>query len=111
LPGITPIAVAPECSGIHSSLVLLICSLLAGWVFLEKVSFRTILTLSVVPLGILRNGFRIFTIGMLCSHVDPGMIHSPIHTRGGPLFFMLSLVPFFLLLFYLRHIERRGKES
>jgi exosortase C (VPDSG-CTERM-specific) len=109
-PGITPIAVAPECSGIRSSLVLFICSLLAGWLFLKKPTFRAILAISVIPLGILRNGFRIFTIAMLCTHVDPEMIHSPIHTRGGPLFFLLSLIPFFLLLFYLRYLEKRRRQ-
>ena len=50
----------------------------------------------VIPLAILRNGFRILVIGLLCVNVGPQMIHSLIHRRGGPLFFMLSLIPFFL---------------
>jgi hypothetical protein len=61
----------------------------------------------VIPLGILRNGFRVFVIGMLCVHVGPRMIDSVIHHRGGPLFFALSLVPLFLLLWWLRRGERR----
>jgi len=65
------------------------------------------LTLAVIPLAILRNGFRIFTIAMLCVHVDPTMIDSPIHHRGGPIFFILSLVPFLAFLFVLRRSERR----
>jgi len=56
----------------------------------------------VIPLGILRNGFRIFVIGALCVHFGPQMINSPIHRRGGPLFFALSLIPLFLLLWWLR---------
>jgi hypothetical protein len=40
-------------------------------------------------------------------HVDPAMIDSWIHQRGGPLFFALSLIPFFLLLFMLCRSERR----
>jgi len=39
------------------------------------------------------------------------MIDSPIHHSGGPLFFVLSLVPFFLLLIWLRRSERRGHPS
>jgi len=61
----------------------------------------------VIPLGILRNGFRILVIGMLCVFVGPHMIDSPIHHRGGPLFFALSLVPLFILLWWFWHQEQR----
>jgi len=107
LPGMS-VEVAQECSGIRSSLVLFITSLLAGHLFLRSPWRRTALTLAVIPLGIARNGFRIFTIAMLCSHVDPAIIRSPFHTRGGPLFFLLSLVPFFLLLVWLRKSDARS---
>ena len=63
----------------------------------------------VIPLGILRNGFRVFVIGQLCVHIGPYMINSRIHHQGGPLFFALSLVPLFLLLLWLRRRERRLK--
>jgi exosortase C (VPDSG-CTERM-specific) len=101
LPGFSLI-VAPECSGIHSTLVLLITSLLAGYMFLRRPSLRAILALSIVPLAILRNGFRVFVIGELCVHISPTMIDSPIHRKGGPIFFALSLIPLFLLLVFLR---------
>lgn len=41
-------------------------------------------------------------IGLLCVHVGPQMIHSLIHRRGGPLFFVVSLVPLLLVLWLLR---------
>lgn len=110
LPGIT-IQVAQECSGIRSSLVLFITSLLAGYLFLRSPWRRTALALFVIPLALLRNGLRIFTIAMLCVHVDPAMINSPIHKKGGPLFFALSLIPFFLLLIWLRRRERRQEKK
>lgn len=100
LPGFS-MEVAPECSGIQSSLVLFLTSLVAGHLFLRTPWKRAVLILAVIPLGILRNGFRIFTIGQLCVRLGPEMIHSPIHRRGGPVFFALSLVPFFLLLIVL----------
>ncbi len=105
LPGFA-LRVSEECSGIRSSLFLFITSLLAGHMFLRTGWKRWVLTLAVIPLGIVRNAFRVFTIAMLCVHVDPAMIDSPLHRRGGPVFFVLSLVPFFLLLLWLRHTER-----
>jgi exosortase/archaeosortase family protein len=105
LPGIS-LEVAPECSGIHSTLVLFITSLLAGQLLLRRTWKRTVLWLAVIPLALLRNGFRVFVISELCVHVSPQMIDSPIHHHGGPVFFVLSLAPFFLLLYFLRKGER-----
>ena len=104
LPTIT-LEVAPECSGIRSSLVLFITSLVAGYLFLQTSWKRAVLTLAVIPLGILRNGVRIFVIGWLCVRINPEMIHSWVHRQGGPMFFVLSLVPFFGLLLLLRRSE------
>ncbi|MGD0058950.1 MAG: VPDSG-CTERM-specific exosortase XrtC [Verrucomicrobiia bacterium] len=104
LPGFA-LQVAPECSGIHSSLVLFLTSLVAGHLFLRSPWKQGILALAVLPLGLLRNGFRIFVIGQLCIHIGPQMVHSPIHHDGGPIFFALSMVPFFLLLILLRRSE------
>ncbi|HWD18131.1 MAG TPA: exosortase/archaeosortase family protein [Verrucomicrobiae bacterium] len=108
VPGIT-LMVAPECSGIHSTMVLLMTSLLAGYMFLRSGWRRAVLVLIVAPLAILRNGFRIFVIAELCVHIGPHMIDSPIHRHGGPIFFMLSLVPFFILLFWLCRQESPRK--
>lgn len=110
LPGIN-LEVAPECSGIHSSLVLLITSLLAGHLFLRSPWKRAILFLAVIPLALLRNGFRVFVIGQLCIHIGPEMIDSPIHHHGGPIFFIVSLIPFFLLLIFLIKSERVSKKN
>jgi exosortase C (VPDSG-CTERM-specific) len=104
LPGFS-LTVAPECSGIHATIVLLITSVLAAHLFLRRVWTRSVLVLAVIPLAILRNGFRIFVIGELCVHVSPEMINSPIHRKGGPLFFALSLIPFFLWLIFLRKMD------
>jgi exosortase C (VPDSG-CTERM-specific) len=110
LPDI-PIQVARECSGIQSSMVLLITGLVAGYLYLRRPWSRTLLALLMIPLGLVRNGFRVFTIGELCVHLGPQMINSPIHRKGGPLFFGLSLIPLFLLLILLRKGERAGGRS
>ena len=108
LPNIT-IEVAQECSGIRSSWVLLMTSVLAANLFLKTSWRRVVLLAFIIPLGILRNGFRILVIGLLCVNVGPQMIHSPIHTRGGPVFFVLSLIPLLLLLWWLRKGEVRTR--
>ncbi len=106
LPGFS-LQVAPECSGIHSTLVLFIVSTVGAYHFLRTPWKRALLCLFILPLALLRNGFRVFVIGMLCVHVSPEMIHSPIHHHGGPIFFALSLVPFLLLVIWLRRSEKK----
>jgi len=106
MPGVS-IGVAPECSGIRSSLVLFITGLLAAYFFLRKPWPRAVLTLSVIPLGIFRNALRIFTLSQLAVHVNPDVLNSSLHHHGGPLFFAVSLAPFFLLIWYLRKWEKR----
>lgn len=106
LPGIV-LEVARECSGIRSSWVLLITSVLASHVLLTSPWRRVVLVAFIFPLAIIRNSFRILVIGLLCVHVGPHMIDSWIHHRGGPIFFVLSLIPLFLLLVFLRRTERR----
>lgn len=96
LPGMV-LEVARECSGIRSTLVLFITSLLASYLFLESSLHRGLLVAMVIPLGILRNALRVLVIGLLCDHYGPEMIDSWIHHRGGPLFFAASLVPLFLV--------------
>ena len=109
LPDIN-LQIGPECSGIQSSIVLLFNGLLASYLFLQTPWKRALLTLFVIPLALIRNGFRIFTIGELCVQLGPQMINSPIHHRGGPIFFVLSLVPLLILLVILKKSEW-GRET
>ncbi len=107
IPGIT-LEVARECSGIRSTVVLFITSLLASYLFLRSPWRRTLLVALVIPLGIVRNAFRILVLAKLCIHYGPAMIDSAIHHRGGPIFFALSLIPLFLLLWWLRKDEGKA---
>jgi exosortase C (VPDSG-CTERM-specific) len=106
LPELT-IRVAQECSGIRSSFVLFITSLMAGFLFLKSPWHRAIFSVIVIPLGIFRNAFRIYFLSMASAHWDPRIIDSPLHHRGGPIFFVLSLIPLFLLLFWFRKREAK----
>jgi exosortase C (VPDSG-CTERM-specific) len=104
------LSVGPQCSGIRSTLVLFITSLIGGILFLRSAWTRSLFSLFVIPLGIVRNAFRILVLSVLCVRVDPAYIDSPIHHKGGPLFFVLSLIPFGVFLFLLRWIERMRRK-
>jgi exosortase C (VPDSG-CTERM-specific) len=110
LPGIT-IEVAPECSGIRSTFALFITSLVAANLLLNSNWRRLVLVAVVVPLAVLRNGFRVFVVGQLCVTKGPQMIDSYIHRRGGPYFFLLSLVPLIVVLVVLMRFERKGTKG
>lgn len=87
LPGLT-IKIAEECSGIRSSLALVITSLMAGHLFLRRAWSKTALTLLVIPLAIVKNAVRIVVLSMLAIHVDPSFITGSVTHRysGIPLF-------------------------
>jgi len=110
LPG-TTLEVARNCSGIRSSWVLFITSLIASYMFLSSTWHRGILVAMVIPLGILRNAIRVLVIGLLCVHVDPEMIDSWIHHRGGPLFFAVSLVPLFAAAAWFSYREKQAAHT
>jgi exosortase/archaeosortase family protein len=110
LPGIV-LEVARECSGIRSSWVLFITSVAASRMLLATPARRVALVAFVIPLAIVRNALRIVTIGLLAVYVGPHMVDSAIHRQGGPLFFVLSLVPLFALVWFLRRHERLRQSS
>ena len=107
LPGIT-LEVAPQCSGIHSTLVLAVVSLLSGCYFLTSPWRRLWLALAVAPLALLRNGARVYVLGELSVRLGPEVLSGPLHRHGGPLFFALSLLPFGALLIVLKRTEQAG---
>jgi len=106
LPGIC-LEVAQECSGIRSSWVLFITSLLASYLFLPTVPKRILLVFFVFPLAVLRNALRVFVIGWICVTEGPEMVDSWIHKEGGPLFFVASLIPLLILAWFLRNHHGR----
>jgi exosortase len=106
LPGVT-IRVAEECSGIRSTLALLITSLLASHALLRSKWKRGLVCLVVIPLSILKNGMRIVTLSTLAIYVNPGFLFGNLHHHGGVVFFLLGLVPLILLVRCLEKTERK----
>jgi exosortase len=91
LPGVI-IEVARECSGIRSSLALLITSLLAGHLFLRSGWTKAVLILATLPLLVVKNGIRIVSLTLRFDLVDPSFLTGRLHRSGGMLFFLLVLI-------------------
>lgn len=104
LPGLV-IEVADECSGIRSSIGLLLTALLAGHAFLSRPWAKGILVLAVLPLAIFKNGLRIVTLTLLSMHVDRGFLSGNLHRDGGFVFFGIALAVLAPLLLVLRRYE------
>lgn len=104
LPEVT-IRVAEECSGIRSTLALLITTVLASHLFLRSNWKRLLLILVVVPIAILKNGMRIATLSALAIYVNPEYLQGNLHHRGGIVFFLIALLPIALLLKWLERSE------
>ena len=95
------IEVADECSGIRSSLALVMTVLLAGHMFLTSAWKKALLAVAVIPLTIVKNGIRIVSLTLLALHVDPSFLNGQLHHEGGIVFFLLTLAlvaPAFTLL-------------
>jgi exosortase len=111
LPGIT-IEVAHQCSGIRSSIALIITSVLAAYMFLQKGWSRLILVLSFFPITVFKNAMRIVTLSLLASYVDPRFITgSWLHKSGGIPFFVVGLVLMAPVLWALLKAEKRKKTN
>ena len=106
LPGLD-FEVGPECSGIHSSLALLMIAVVAAYIYLRSGWSRTALLVLTVPVVLLKNALRIVLITTLAVYVNRIFLDGPFHHRyGGLIFGGLGAVLFFWILFGLQKIER-----
>lgn len=110
IPGVT-IEVAKECSGINSSVALLLTVLFIACENLASSWRRTALVLFVVPLSILKNVVRIVTLTLLAVFVDRGFLTGKLHQRGGVVFYIVSLAALYPVFVYLRRSEREKTED
>ena len=105
------IEVADACSGIRSTIALVLTGLLAGHMFLRDPWTKVCVVAVVLPITILKNGIRIVTLSMLAMHVDPGFLTGQLHHEGGIVFFVLGLVILAPILAVLRKSETRFRQA
>jgi exosortase len=110
IPGLT-VQIAKECSSIRSSLMLVVTTMVLAYLLLRS-PWRRLLVIAIsLPLSIAKNGLRIFTIAMLGTRVDPGYLNGRFHHQGGIVFFAISLLIIFLILWVLQRGEKPTIES
>ena len=98
------IEVAKECSGIRSSMALLILALLVSHFRLKSFWNKALFIAFGLFMMILKNGIRIATLTLLAMYVDPRFLFGRLHHQGGIVFFVLALL---LLLPLLPFLQRR----
>jgi exosortase len=100
------IEVAPECSGIRSSIALFILALLVCHFSFSRFWKKAVFLLAGLLMMIVKNGVRIATLAILANYVNPAFLYGRLHKKGGVVFFLLGLsllIPVYWLL-------RRGEK-
>ena len=110
VPGGISIEVARQCSGIRSSLALLITSVIAGKIFLESKWRMAVLAICVLPIAIFKNALRITSLTILASSLDKAWLtNSWLHKSGGIVYFSIAICMLSLVLLTLKWSERKAK--
>src|SRR6266568_3872497 len=95
------IEVARECSGIRSSMALLILALLIAHFRLKSSWNQILFVVCGLLMMILKNGIRIATLTLLAMYVDPNFLFGRLHHQGGVVFFVLALLLLWPILLFL----------
>ena len=106
IPGLT-LEVAPECSSIRSSMMLLVTTMVLAQVLLRSPWRKLLVTAVALPLSVAKNGLRIFVLAMAGTRIDPSYLTGKLHREGGIIYFLLALAIIFVFLW----IGRRGDQK
>jgi exosortase len=106
LPTVT-IEIAKECSGIRSSMVLFFGGLVLAHLFLRSRWSKFALIILMIPLTIVKNGIRIFTLSTLGMYVDESFLTGRLHHNGGVVFFALAFAALWGMVWALQRGEDR----
>lgn len=110
LPGVD-VQVAEECSGIRSSLSLLIVTLVASHLFLKSRWRQLCLALLAIAIVIFKNAVRITTLSWLGIYVSPSYFYGDLHRYGGLPFSLLVFALLIPLLLALQSSERHSART
>ena len=85
------IEVAEECSGIRSSLALLILALLVAHFSFRPLWKKLVFVIAGLCMMLVKNGIRIATLTLLANYVNPSFLTGSLHHQGGVVFFLIGL--------------------
>lgn len=104
------IEITKECSGIRSSVALLIFVLPVIHFGMQRAWKKALFLICALLMMLVKNAIRIVTLTVLSIYVDPAFLYGKLHYEGGIAFFLLVLLlllPVYLLL-QDRHPKKRG---
>lgn len=104
LPKIS-IDIAPECSGIRSSMALLIIALLLAHFAFGRVWKKVAFVVAGLCMMLIKNGIRIATLTLLANYVNPDFLYGSLHHEGGVVFFLIGLALLIPVFSFLRRGE------
>jgi len=105
------IEVAAECSGIRSSLALLVLGLLLAHFSFRPLWKKVVFVFAGLCMMLIKNGIRIAALTLLANYVDPDFLYGNLHHRGGVVFFLIGLALLWPVYWYLRKGEQDSEES
>jgi exosortase len=105
LPRIS-IEVAQECSGIRSSIALLVLAVLVSHFSFRPFWKQAVFVGAGLVMMIVKNGIRIATLTLLANYVNPDFLYGNLHHHGGIVFFLIGLA----LLLPVYWLLRRGEK-
>ena len=101
------IEVAQECSGIRSSIALLILALLVAHFAFRPFWKKAVFVLAGLAMMLIKNGVRIATLTLLANYVNRDFLYGKLHHQGGVVFFVIGLA----LLLPVYWLLRRGETT
>jgi exosortase len=105
----TAIEVGEECSGIRSTIAMVITALLLAHLFLRSRWRKAFLVAFAAVLGVFKNAVRIVFLSSAGDYLDTDLLHSSLHhSYGGTVFSALALAILVPILILLRRRERVG---
>jgi exosortase len=99
------IEVAQECSGIRSSIVLVILAVLVSHFAFSPFWKKAVFVIAGLLVMLIKNGVRIATLTLLANYVNPGFLYGRLHHQGGAVFFLFGLALLVPLYLWLRRGE------
>ena len=99
------IEVAAECSGIRSSTILVVTTIVLAQLFLKSRRSKWIAVLVSMPIAIFKNGLRIFLLSVLGEYISTDWLDSWVHHQGGFIFLSLGLAMMLAVIWFLWRLE------